>query len=249
MKAVVAIDIGNTRAHIALVDTDEFRCIARTDLLTKDILTDTIASIDTLFTQTKTFNCNSIVVSSVVNSTLNSLLNSFHVNNMKAKVFKYNAELPVKINYSNPYALGTDRIANAMYANRMYTDMNSILISAGTAITVDLMIGNQFEGGAILPGLQMQLKSLHNSTDALPEIDLKGDCKLPGSSTEQCIRSGILYGTAGALNHIVSQYKKQLKSSPIILATGGAWPLLQKFTDFDPLFIPDMTLLGVSLLT
>ncbi|HON12019.1 MAG TPA: hypothetical protein PLE24_14225, partial [Chitinispirillaceae bacterium] len=91
-------------------------------------------------------------------------------------------------------------------------------------------------------------QSLHKFTDALPETVPEGELSLPGRSTEWCIRAGVLNGTAGALNHIVESYKKSFTSLDFkIISTGGAWSLIEKLVNFETVYIPDITLIGISI--
>jgi pantothenate kinase type III len=72
-----------------------------------------------------------------------------------------------------------------------------ILVSAGTAVTVDYIADGAFLGGAILPETALQLLALHSHTDALPHvaaITAELVAELPARSTEACIACGVLYG-------------------------------------------------------
>lgn len=246
---VTAIDIGNTRTHIAMIDNNSCKCLARLDIQSKNINRDLLESIHNLYKKNNRIICSGIIISSVIKSLVDETISLLQSEKIPVEVFRYSEKLPLKINYLNPYQLGTDRIANALYGYKTFPDDNLVIISSGTALVIDLVKGGQFMGGAILPGLNMQSAVLHTSTNALPEINLNDNSQLPGQSTEECLRAGILYGTAGALNYIISHYRKKLNDNLKILTTGGAWPLLERYVDFEFLFIPDMTLIGISLFT
>ena len=48
-----------------------------------------------------------------------------------------------------------------------------MIVDVGTAITVDLVSADgAFLGGAILPGIQMSARALHEFTDLLPLVDV-----------------------------------------------------------------------------
>lgn len=243
----VSIDIGNTRTHIGIINPEELRCLNRIDILTEDSDKNILQYINELHKQSGTPVSSTVIISSVIRSQMNKVMEQLLQQEMKVKQFCYSEKLPIKINYNNPGLLGTDRIANALYGFSRFKGENLVLISAGTALTADLLCGEQFLGGAILPGPTMQFQSLHKGTDALPEICARKTCKLPGNTTEECMRAGVLFGTGGALNNIVDRYRNIVPGNLRIIATGGAWPILTDFLDFEYSFFPDMTLLGISL--
>ncbi len=243
----VSIDIGNTRTHIGIINAEEFKCLNRIDILSKDSEKYILKYINELHKQSNTPGSSTVIVSSVIRSQLEKVTKQLIQNKMEVKQFCYSEKLPIKINYKNPEMLGTDRIANALYGFSRFKGENLVLISAGTALTVDLLCGEQYQGGAILPGPAMQFQSLHKGTDALPEVNENKTCKLPGNSTEECMRAGVLFGAGGALNNIVDRYRNIVSGNLRIIATGGAWPLLTDYLDFEYSFFPDMTLLGISL--
>jgi type III pantothenate kinase len=246
-KTRVSIDIGNTRTHIGIIDMEELICINRIDIISKDSPEHILQCIDKLHRQSGTPAGSTVVISSVIESSLKKMMALFEKEKIAAIQVRYTDKLPIKIDYNNPAQLGTDRIANALYGHYRFPGENVVLISAGTALTADLLSEGKFLGGAILAGPTMQFQSLHKGTDALPEIKAEGNCRLPGNSTEECIRAGVFYGTGGALNSIIDRYKKMVHGNIRVLATGGALPLITDFLDFEYSVIPDMTLLGISL--
>ena len=62
----------------------------------------------------------------------------------------------------------------AVAANRIRTaDRPAVIVDLGTAITVDLVSSDgAFQGGAILPGIEMSARALHDYTDLLPRIEM-----------------------------------------------------------------------------
>ncbi len=246
-KSTVAIDIGNTRTHIAIIDMAELKCLNRMDISSNGSENQILQCIDELHRQISTPQNSTVLISSVIESSLKKAMALFEKEKIVAKQVCYTEKLPIKINYKSPAQLGTDRIANALYGHFRFPGETVVLISAGTALTADLLSDGNFLGGAILAGPSMQFQSLHKGTDALPEIKAEGNCKLPGNTTEECIRAGVLYGTGGALNSMISRYEKMVQGNIRVLATGGALPLITDFLDFQYSAISDMTLLGIAL--
>jgi type III pantothenate kinase len=133
-----------------------------------------------------------------------------------------------------------------VYATVTYPEHDHIIVSAGTAVTVDLIVNSAFAGGTIIPGITSQLKSLPFAAPALPQISPDGAVSLPGKSTETCIRSGVLYSIAGGVEKIIASYRK-LAPQALIHACGGDWPYLSPLVNETTLYNKDMTLAGIAL--
>ena len=131
---------------------------------------------------------------------------------------------------TNTYAtLGIDRALGGYGAGETY-GYPILVIDGGTALTYTA-VGKQrnFLGGAILPGLRLQLRTLNQNTDALPEVSLPD--KLPqlwGKETKSAIASGVIYTIVSSINHYLTAWWEQFPEGRVIL-TGGDGMLLQQF--------------------
>lgn len=133
--------------------------------------------------------------------------------------------LPIALNYKTPKTLGADRIANVCGAWALHPGSASLVIDAGTCITVDFVDGGgTYHGGAIMPGLRMNLQALHNFTEKLPLIDITESTKVTilGRSTEESIVSGTLGATMLALAGYVTLYKEKAGELHVLLTGGDA---------------------------
>ncbi len=242
---VLAINSGNTHTDIGIVDCDQRiarvqQKIATCDLaLLLDKYLDQLALKGPLPVHAS--------LASVVPENNEFVCRVLDSRGIKITLVQGDLSLPFSNSYDNPKALGPDRIADLLYVYAVCAKKTSLVIDAGTAITIDLLKdGTVFLGGIIMPGLSLQSKALHSYTAKLPLIDhtgFKGD--FPGLSTQACIGAGVVYGVAGALGHIVS---KMTEGKPVqIFATGGAWPFISGYTTLDAVYIPDMTLIGTAL--
>jgi type III pantothenate kinase len=125
--------------------------------------------------------------------------------------------------------LGIDRALAAYGAGETY-GYPVLVIDGGTALTLTgIDERKQLVGGAILPGLGLQLRSLGQGTAGLPslagerEIDLeRWSCNTPGA-----IWSGVFHGTIAGLRDFGADWQRRFPGSPIIL-TGGDGALLAK---------------------
>lgn len=139
--------------------------------------------------------------------------------------------LPVHVDF--PERVGIDRLLNGVAARHFQEGQRQVLIvDSGTATTVDCVSAEgAFEGGAILPGLELSGRALHQYTALLPQVlpkELMPSCSYPdaiGKNTHDAIRSGLFWGQIGAIRELIRQMTPK-RSKPRIILTGGAAFLL-----------------------
>lgn len=134
-------------------------------------------------------------------------------------------DVPLANDVTSPERVGMDRWMGAVAAARRWGSRASgLVVLAGTAITVNLLREGVFAGGAILPGFDMALRSLHHGTDRLP--DLVGRLErlepLPGRDTESAIHAGVGWGTVGAVREIGRRLSHGLIEPRWIISGGNA---------------------------
>ena len=133
--------------------------------------------------------------------------------------------LPIRLDYKTPQTLGPDRIAAACGAWSLHKGEACLVIDAGTCITVDFLSADGvYHGGAIMPGLDMSLNSMHDRTARLPLVSLDGVDRAPalGRSTEECILAGTLGATMLALAGYVALYREKCGNLNVLLTGGDA---------------------------
>jgi type III pantothenate kinase len=122
--------------------------------------------------------------------------------------------------------LGIDRALTVFGAGTIY-GYPILVIDGGTALTITgVDDARRLFGGAILPGLRLQLRSLSIGTAALPEITLPP--QLPprwSDNTPDSITSGILYTVSAGVSDFIRDWQQLFPASYIIL-TGGDGELL-----------------------
>lgn len=126
--------------------------------------------------------------------------------------------------------LGADLVASAVAALEKYPTP-IITIDMGTATVVSYISSKRsYEGGLIFPGVGMSLAALSDRTAQLPDISLQHPKSLIGKNTEDCMRSGIVYGTAGMLDGIIDRICETLNGEePTIVATGNNAPVIVRY--------------------
>ncbi|HYO09701.1 MAG TPA: type III pantothenate kinase [Tepidisphaeraceae bacterium] len=156
-------------------------------------------------------------------------------------------DLPIKVLTDEPARTGVDRVLNVAAA---YEQMGKacVVVDAGTAITVDCCNDKgEFLGGAIAPGVAMQLEALHEKTAALPRVELAVPDKAFGTSTAAAIQLGVYHGVRGTVKELVEAYATALGNWPDVIATGGDAPVLFEGWELIHAIAPDLTLYGIAL--
>lgn len=127
----------------------------------------------------------------------------------------------LKIRLDNAAQLGSDRVADAVAAIAEYP-APLITIDMGTATTFSVVDRDcNFIGGVIMPGLRISMDALSGGTSQLPQISLEPPKKAIGRSTVECMRSGLILGTAATIDGIVERIEEELGYSCTVISTGG----------------------------
>lgn len=129
--------------------------------------------------------------------------------------------IPIQLSYNTPETLGRDRIATAVGASVLYPNSHSIVIDAGTCITVDVIKnGKIFEGGYIAPGINMRWKAMHEYTANLPLVQNGLTSDIIGKSTMEALSIGGAMTAVMELEGFIQRIKSTLNPINVIL-TGG----------------------------
>lgn len=160
------------------------------------------------------------------------------------------ADLPLVLRVEQPHRVGLDRLAAAVGVNQLRTPARpAIVVDAGSAITVDLVAADgAFEGGAILPGFRMSAEALCGA-DLLPLTSLAPEAEPPeplGRYTEAAIRSGLFWGTVGAVRELIDRLSRPLPAPPELFFTGGDLRRLAGLISPQARFEPHLVLGGIA---
>jgi type III pantothenate kinase len=149
---------------------------------------------------------------------------------------------------SNLYpTLGIDRALAIFGAGETY-GYPILVIDGGTALTITgIDDRRQLIGGAILPGLRLQLQSLAIGTAALPEIELPQQLPLRWSNhTSDAIASGITHTVTAGVKDFIQDWQQLYPQSQIVF-TGGDGALLVRYLSMEDLVILDRNLVFYGL--
>jgi len=119
--------------------------------------------------------------------------------------------------------LGSDIVASSVAAFSKYTTP-CIVINLGTAITFSYLSDNSYEGCAITPGVGVALEALSERAAQLPHISLEGRVEALGRNTVDAMRSGVIYGYAGAIDRMIESMEEAAgRRAETIVATGDGY--------------------------
>ena len=135
----------------------------------------------------------------------------------------------VRNGYLNPNQLGSDRWAAMIGARALVGHRAALVAVCGTATTIDLLSADgEFVGGAIMPGLGLMQRVLHEQTAALP--DSQGEYVDYPRQTVDAIASGCAHAQAGAVERLYYQHKRLYPDLVCIISGGAARTLGPRLT-------------------
>jgi type III pantothenate kinase len=157
--------------------------------------------------------------------------------------------LPITLDVDEPLTVGADRLINTLAASQLYA-ADAIVVDMGTAMTFDCITAEGvFLGGVIAPGVLTSAEMLTRRTSKLPATELTVPSRVIGKRTEECIRAGVLFGAADAIDGIVGRIKASWPRPqvPVVIATGGfAATMATLCRSFDRVE-PHLTLRGLQI--
>lgn len=158
----------------------------------------------------------------------------------------------VRQGYADKSRLGVDRWL-AMLAAHGATDRSCVVVSCGTAITVDLLTATgEHRGGYIVPGLELMRSALFAATNAVKLDRIEPPDNLaPGRDTVPAVNHGLVLMVKGLVDNAVAELRNH-GVAPTIVLTGGdgevLLPFLMKpFSSTNAIYNPTLVLDGLAL--
>lgn len=248
---LLAIDIGNTNLVIGCIENDEILFKAR-------IATDRLRTSDQYGVEIKNMveaygvdvaRIDDCIISSVVPPVFNSVRTGVRkIIGKQPMVVGPGLKTGLNIHVDIPSQVGSDRIVIAVAALAEYK-APLILMDLGTATTIEVVEPeNVYLGGVIFPGVKVSLDALTSRAAQLPGISLDQPKQVIGKNTVDCMRSGMVYGTAAMIDGLVERMEEELGHRATLIATGGLAQFITPLCKREILLEKDLLLKGLNII-
>jgi type III pantothenate kinase len=236
---ILCVDIGNTSIKLARVDGRRIVAMARIS---------SVASSRQMTRAVKRLSVRGIThaaIASVRPASTGAMHRAVqHVLDCPVLVVTHRARLPIAIATRRPARVGVDRICAACGALSGRA-RSAIVVDAGSAITIDLVLDRVLRGGLIIPGPGMMLSALHQFTAQLPDLRVE-HAGGRFDDTAPAMQTGVEVGAAGAILEAVHFLERRARRRPAVWLTGGHAGLVSPHLPTAWRRSPHLTLLGLA---
>jgi type III pantothenate kinase len=149
--------------------------------------------------------------------------------------------------YENAAELGADRIVNAVAGYDKYKKA-LIIVDFGTATTFDYITPKGSTRGFHRPGYPHIPRRLFRTGVQAPRVELVQPKTLISKNTVQAMQAGITYGYVSLVDGIVKRMKEEVRTDPLVIATGGLSSLIYKGSETIDVVDEFLTLEGLKIL-
>ncbi len=248
---ILTVDIGNSNIVIGGVTGNDIRFEARlrTDATkTSDEYCIDLKMLLEVYGVTKQ-EIEGSIIASVVPQVLNSMQTAIKkLTGKTALVVGPGLKTGLNIQIDNPSQTGADLVVGCVAALREHK-APMIVIDMGTATTmVALDEKGALVGGCICPGVKISLDALTERTALLPGLQLDQPKKAIGRNTIDCMRSGIMMGTACMLDGMVERMEAELGSKTKVIVTGGIAKFITPMCRTPMIYDKDLLIKGLAAL-
>ena len=248
---LLAIDIGNTNLVIGCIHDDKILFKAR-------IATDRTRTSDQYGVEIKSMleaygvkrsDIEDCIISSVVPPVFNSVRTGvIKIIGKQPMVVGPGLKTGLNIHVDVPSQVGSDRIVIAVAALAEYK-APLLLMDLGTATTIESVEpDNVYMGGVIIPGVRVSLDALTSRAAQLPGISLDQPKQVIGKNTVDCMRSGMMYGTAAMIDGLVERMEEELGHRCTLIATGGLAQFITPLCRREIILEKDLLLKGLNII-
>ena len=221
---ILAIDIGNTNIVVGCIDKEKIYFTERVATVRTKTELDYAIDIKTILDiyHISRSDIDGAIISSVVPQITNAAKLAVHkILHKDAMVLGPGIRTGLNIMLDNPGEMGADRVADAVAALAQYP-VPLVIVDMGTATTVSVLDDKKrYIGGMIMPGVRISLDALTSRASQLSGISIEEPKRIIGKNTVDCMKSGILYGNAAAVDGIIDRIEEELGQKVTVIATGG----------------------------
>lgn len=216
----LALSVGNSNLHFALVHGADLRCFASRALdpwpLTLDDLLGGLGS------DSSRVSIDTAAVASVRPDLVDGLLESLKRSGVSAKQAGIDFPVPLENRYASPDEVGIDRLLGVLAASRLFPGEGVVVVDFGTALTFNVgSPDGAFLGGLIGIGASSAASALPGRTPMLPRVELSSPEGFVARDTHGAIRGGIFWEVAGGVERVLEGLRNELAFKFHVVATGG----------------------------
>ena len=189
------------------------------------------------------------IIASVVPQVLNSIQTAIYkLTGKTSLVVGPGLKTGLNIKIENPAQTGADLVVGSVAALREHKPP-MIVVDMGTATTmVVLDETGALVGGCIAPGVRISLDALTERTALLPGLQLDQPKRAIGRNTIDCMRSGIMMGTACMLDGMIQRMEEELGQKTTVIATGGIARFITPMCKTPIIYDKDLLIKGLAAL-
>ena len=248
---ILAIDIGNTNIVVGCIDQEKTYFIERLSTVRTKTELEYAVDLKTVVDiyHIKRTDIEGCIISSVVPQITNAVkLAAEKVLHKEPMVLGPGVKTGLNIMMDNPGQLGADLVANAVAGIHEYP-LPLAIIDMGTASTVSVVDEKKhYVGGMIFPGMGVSLDALTAHASQLSGISIEAPKRIIGKNTIECMKSGVIYSNAAALDGIVDRIEEELGQKITVVATGGLARKIVPHCRRDILLDEDLLLKGLLII-
>jgi type III pantothenate kinase len=240
-SSIWAIDIGNSRVSVG-------RMVDGKLVLSKTFENKGIPKISRFIGRSGKKHPKICVICSVVPESEQKIVSGLkHLQSIQIYRIGRQIEVPVRIKYRSPKKLGNDRKVNVFGALE-HAKPPFVIFDFGTATTVDFVSQDGvFEGGWILPGIEMGLQALHEGTALLPRIRKMGPVRtFLGQDTLTGMLGGALQGCGAMVDGLTDRLRRRYGRNVKTIATGGAVDIIRGYCSGFDIVDRELTLRSIG---
>lgn len=248
---ILTVDIGNSNIVLGGVEGDEICFEAR--LRTDPTKTSDEYCVDLKMLLDVNHLCPADIEGSIIASVVPQVLNSMRTAIMKLSdkrvmVVGPGLKTGLNIKIENPAQTGADLVVGSVAALREYKPP-LIVVDMGTATTVTVLDeSGALVGGCISPGVKISMDALTERTALLPGLQLDQPKRAIGRNTIDCMRSGIMLGTACMLDGMIRRMEAELGYRTTVIVTGGIAKFVIPMCEREMIYDKDLLIKGLAVL-
>lgn len=223
-KMILAIDIGNTNIVIGCLNKERTCFVERLSTVRTKTELEYAVDIKTVLDiyHISSKDIEGGIISSVVPQITNvAKLVVEKILKKEVMVLGPGIKTGLNILMDQPAQLGADLVADAVAGIAEYP-VPLLVIDMGTATTAFVIDEKKnYIGGMIFPGVGTALDALVSRASQLSGISIDAPKRVIGKNTIECMKSGVLYSSAGAIDGIIDRMEEELGQKATVIATGG----------------------------